>query len=65
MWFETLLVFILFKFKKRPNIYRISFVFNFGWYSDAKYFVFIWREPVNLDVTITNVNALNLIIKCY
>ncbi len=28
MWFESLLVFILFKFKKRPNISGIQVVIN-------------------------------------
>ncbi len=28
MWFESLLVFILFKFKKRPNISGIQVVYN-------------------------------------
>ncbi len=28
MWFESLLVFLLFKFKKRPNISEIHIFFN-------------------------------------
>ncbi len=28
MWFESLLGFILFKLKKRPNVSRIQFVVN-------------------------------------
>ncbi len=36
MWFESLLVFILFKFKKHPNISRIRVV-NLDWFFSSKH----------------------------